>query len=230
MTTHMEDGALVRYLDEESESGERVEVGDHLSGCETCADRLSVLRTHARTVSIALRAADPAGHANPRPGPRWGLRAAAAVLVVLSIAGAVRPVRAWIVERAVALWAAIGGGAEEREPPASGVEPMAPSRVAFVPTGGSFILELAGRQTSGTIRLEGVEGDTAYAAMIGGTGVGDLVVLPGGLRIVNPPASDGSYLVRLPRRLAGVSVVVGGEPPRAFDPDGPAMEIELRRR
>jgi hypothetical protein len=187
---------------------------------------LAELEHRARALRVALRAADrPSRPA--RPAPRWGLRAAAAVLVLLAIGGAVRPVRAWIVERAGALWTALTGG-EERPP----VPPVPPAltAVSFVPADGPFTIELAGRQSAGALSLEAVPGDTARATVLGGSGAESLVVLPAGLRIVNPPASAARYRIALPARLGPVRVIVGGAAPRVFDPAGPPLEIDLGAR
>jgi hypothetical protein len=226
-TMHLEDGALIRYLDQECDGDEQATVRGHVDACGACGGRLAELERRARALRVALRAADrPSRPA--RPASRWGLRAAAAILVLLAIGGAVRPVRAWIVGRAGALWSAITGGSES---PAR-VAPVPPvqTAVSFVPADGPFTIELAGRQSAGALSLEAVPGDTARAAVLGGNGAESLVVLPAGLRIVNPPASAARYRIALPARLGPVRVIVGGAAPRVFDPAGPPLEIDLGGR
>jgi anti-sigma factor RsiW len=226
-TMHLEDGALVRYLDQECDGDEQAAVRGHMDACGACAGRLAELERRSGALRVALRAADRPPRAVPA-APRWGLRAAAAILILLAVGGAVRPVRAWIVERAGALWSAITGGSESPAP----VAPVPPvqTAVSFVPADGPFTIELAGRQAAGSLSLEAVAGDTARAAVIGGRGAESLVVLPGGLRIVNPPTSAARYRVALPARLGPVRVIVGGAAPQVFDPAGPPVEIDLGGR
>jgi anti-sigma factor RsiW len=224
----VEDGALVRYLDGQAANGERADVAAHLAGCGRCADRMAELARATGAVTAALRAADPAVPRG-RVRPRWGLRAAAAVLVLAAVGGAVRPVRAWILERAGALWEVVTGrgdpgGRPGRQGPASSAS------VAFVPTGDVFALEVTERQQGGVLQIETVDGDTAVAVVLGGTGREDLVVLPSGLRIVTGPTAGASYVIRVPARLASVRVVLGDEEPRDYRPGGPPVEIPLGRR
>jgi anti-sigma factor RsiW len=226
-TMHLEDGALVRYLDLECDGDEQAAVRGHVGACGACAGRLAELERRSRALRVALRAADRPPRAVPA-APHWGRRAAAAVILLLAIGGAVRPVRAWVLGRAGALWSAITGGSESPAP----IAPAAPveSAVSFVPADGPFTIELAGRQAAGSLSLEAVPGDTARAAVIGGGGAESLMVLPAGLRIVNPPASAARYRVALPARLGPVRVIVGGAAPRLFDPAGPPLEIDLGGR
>jgi anti-sigma factor RsiW len=228
-TMHVEDGALVRYLDEECDGDEQAAVRGHVEACGACAGRLAELARRARALRVALRAADRPARAAPS-APRWGLRAAAAVLVLLAIGGAVRPVRAWVLDRAEALWTALTGGVEPPPLAPVGLVPPVQTAVSFVPAQGTFTIELAGRQAAGVLALEGVPGDTARATVLGGGGAESLVVLPAGLRIVNPPASAARYRIALPARLGPVRVIVGGAAPRLFDPAGPPVEIDLGGR
>jgi hypothetical protein len=228
MTTHVEDGALIRQLDREDIPEEQADVAAHLEACPRCTVRLAELAHAGDALSTALRAADvPAPRR--RPVPRWGLRAAAAALVVVGIGGAVRPVRAWILERTGMLWEAVTG----RSAVPTAIAPAAPDRsasVAFVPSGNEFTLEVTAHQSGGVLRLETVAGDTAVAVVLGGSGLEDLVVLPTRLRIVNPEASSASYVIRLPARLARVRVLVGGRVPWDYHPGETPVEIDLGNR
>jgi anti-sigma factor RsiW len=227
MTTHVEDGALVRYVDREDAPAERVDVTGHLAGCDRCTARLAELTRAGDAFSAALHAADVPAPAR-RPAPRWGVRAAAAVLVLGGIAGAVQPVRAWILERTEALWTAVTGRSTPVSTPVP--DPVRSASVAFVPSGNEFTLEVTARQAGGVLRLETVAGDTATALVRGGSGAEDLVVLPSMLRIVNPSSSRASYEIRLPARLARVRVRVGAGEPWDYRPGSGTVEIELENR
>jgi predicted anti-sigma-YlaC factor YlaD len=227
MTTHVEDGALVRYMDDECDAVERVEVEEHLDGCDTCGTRVAELRRHAATVSTALRALDRSLPGR-RPARRWGMRAAVAALVVLGVAGSVQPVRAWIIGTTKALWATVMGTRDESPGPPSGVPVR--SAVTFVPTGTDFTVEIGSWQRAGRLVVDGVPGDSATTVVIDGSGTEDLIVLPAGLRIANSEASSASYEVHLPDRLVRIQVRVGNAPPVTFDPKRGSMGMDLRHR
>jgi hypothetical protein len=227
MTTHVDDGTLIRVLDRECEPDELAEARGHLDACDDCAGRLARFRQQSSALSLALRTADrPARPA--RPAPRWGLRAAAAILVMLAVGGAVRPVRAWIIERAVALWSALGGGSPDAAPPA----PAGPreTAVAFVPAAGTFTVELNGAPAGGRLVVEAVGGDTARAVVLEGGGDEALMVLPSGLRITAPAGSRATYRLRLPARLGPVPIRIADQAVREFDPARSPLQIELRPR
>jgi anti-sigma factor RsiW len=226
--THLDDGTLVRFLDRECEAEEQTAVRGHLDGCEACAGRLARFDAGSTAFSAALQAADGQTPRAVRPAPRWGLRAAAAVLILLGIGVSVRPVRAWIIQRAGAVWTALAGGFA----PAAPAVPAAPAEtsVSFVPSDGAFTIELSGRPAAGRLVVEAVAGDTARATVLDGSGAEALVVLPSGLRISGPSGSSARYRVLLPARLGPVRVLIGGEAPRVFDPAGPPLQIELGRR
>jgi len=229
MTTHLDDDVLVRHLDREDGPAERVEVTRHLESCVRCADRLAGLSRAGAAFSAALRAGDVAPPRVPRAAPRWGLRAAAAVVFVAGIAGAVRPVRAWILERAEALWVAVTGPREPAPPSPAPGRPRSAS-VAFVPVGDELTLEVTTPQAGGGLRLETAAGDTAVVRVEDGTGAEDFLVLPSRLRIVNPPGSAARYLLLVPARLARVRVVVGGARPWDYVPGGGPVEVPLGSR
>jgi anti-sigma factor RsiW len=220
MTEHLEDGALVRHLDDQAPAPERAAAAEHLRGCDRCARRMGELARAADVLSSALRAAETSD-LHGRPRRRWGLRVAAALLILVGVGGTVRPVRAWIVNRAVLWWNGVTGAeGTPRIPP-----PPRPSRsasVAFVPVGSEFTLEVTAWQREGTLRIETVVGDTATATMQGGSGAEDLVVLPTALRIMGGPTSTASYVIRVPERLRRVHVRVGDAPPWDYHPgEGP---------
>lgn len=226
--THMDEGALVRFLDGECEVEEREEVAAHLEECGDCTVRLRQLDAYGRTVSVLLRQADL-----PRRRSRWPgrVRAAAAVIVLLGIAGSISPVRAWILDRTQAIWSAVMG-----ETPAAVEEPQTAAQeeetasVRFVPAAGPFLVEIATGQTQGSLVVETTDDATASARVRGGSGSEHLVVMPNGLRIENETQSGASYRVRLPAALDDVAVVVGDGAAQRLSPTNAGLrwEIDLR--
>jgi anti-sigma factor RsiW len=222
-TTHMDDGALVRWLDGEALGEERHALAAHLTACAACEARLAAIRDRAARVSRELVALD--GHA-ARPLPRrsaWALRAAAGFAVLLGVGMAVEPVRAWILERADHVWTVVAG--ERGNPPvapdqtAPAAAPAAGS-ITFVPAGDVFVLEVTSRQAGGEVVIETVGTGTASATVTGGTGAESFVVLPAGLRIVNDAASRAEYLVQVPGGLSAIVLAVADGPRRRYQPAG----------
>lgn len=202
-------------------------------------DQTDLLNRRARRLSALLREADPpvppmvfpaeriARAVRRRTVVRWRVAAAIALLAVASVG--VRPVRAWILQAAQALWSVAGGA-----PPAATVRPPAAvagaSTVTFHPSAGSFALRVTQPQAGGTLTVETTAGAAASAEIAGGGGGGELVVLPDGLRIVNDSASASSYVVRLPAAVARIEVEVGRASRRVLTPGGPGARwvIDLR--
>ncbi len=217
---HLEDGELLRYLDGESEHGDRAAAEHHLAACADCRTRLETLERRARAVSATLRAAD----VSPPPvrlvemrrtrlawlsGPQ--LKAAAVIVALLGGALTVRPARAWLVDR----WHDVrtvftGDETAPPEPvPAAGEQPS--GSVAFVPAPGAFVVRLAARQLGGTLRAVTSGDSVASARVIGGAGGIDLVVLPDGLVIRNDSRAAASYILRLPVAVTELVVEVVGQ-------------------
>lgn len=221
MTLHIDDGALVRWMDDECDRTERGTLVAHLETCSDCRGRLGTLRTRADRVRVLLQLTDTTRQGKGRRRP-WPLHAVAASLLLLAGGLLVEPVRAWVVDRVVGAWAAVTGGASETSQPAAAPQAPALPRpeggVSFVPTGDVFTLEVSARQRTGTLSVSLVQGETARAVVRGGAGDEALVVLPAGLRIENDTDSEADYLIELPAGLAAVRVLVRGEPPRVLDP------------
>ena len=182
-------------------------------------------------LSALLKASDPPSRALAFPGERIarsrrrralvrGLAIAAAVL--LAGAALVPPVRAWIVGAARQLWA----GAPPRQASLpGGAQAAAPAnRVAFAAGGDVFTVSVATRQAAGALRVERSTDAAVHAALTGDPAEAALVVLPGGLRIVNGMRVRQDYLVRVPASVARLEVRIGDEPPRtiALDAAGQA--------
>jgi len=150
--------------------------------------------------------------------------AVAAVVLLLLASGilAVRPARAWIVERTLELWTLMTGGMDDLVAPDD--EAVAPSAtatsVSFAPSGDHFLIQVSGYQQAGTVTVETAEVSEVTAEVRGGAATEDLVVLPDGLRIVNTMQSAANYHVVLPATLDEITVVVAGHVAANFRPRG----------
>jgi hypothetical protein len=214
--THIDDGALVRFVDGECDAEEAALVRQHTAVCKQCRSRLGEIESRMRLVSQALKQAEPRPRAAPTPGRTW-LYAAAAAAALLAVAVGVQPVRAWIAQRGQALWHLVVGS-DVQESPGGPATEMPAASISFVPAVGSFEIVLAGRQAEGTLEVRVGEDPSATATIIGGAHTEGLVVLPNGLRIENDPTSTGSYELVLPSTLSPVLVVIGDEPPLELEP------------
>ena len=227
MLMHADDGMLVRLLDGETDASERQDLEDHLDACATCMERLDSLRGDAELVHEALRVWDDGVARRRGRVPTW-FRAAASILLLLGVAGAVQPVRAWIIDGAQAIWSVLAGDppiAESATP--GGREEGSLATVSFVPRDAVFTLDIAARQSAGSLLIETADRMEAEAEIFDGAGREDLFVLPAGLRIVNDPSSRARYVVRLPRSLATVRVTVAGESTLALEPAGMTSRWEI---
>lgn len=221
--THPDDGDLVRNLDGACEPEERQAVAAHLEGCPECAARAGTLGRRAARLARLLGEVDQPAPLAELPGARlarvrarhtalrW--RVAAAALLALSGTLAVRPVRAWIVGAARAIWSIPAGSPRSaRRPaptPAAAPEDTA-GAVVFKPAAQVFFVRVASRQLAGALVLESGDGPTARAVVAGDRAQAELLVLPDGLRIGNRPDADASYVVRVPW-AARVMVQIGSE-------------------
>ncbi len=237
---HLSDGDLVRFLDTEGEPAERERMDGHLRRCDPCGQRLDSLRRRSQRLSVLLTQTAPAAPepdvlAVARTRKTWGvqpwLRAAAAVLVVLSAALLAEPVRAWVADF-LGITRTELAAPPQPEPGATPVTPVAPeagTRVGFTPTTAEIELDVASYQAGGAIRFQA--GEVAEVTVQVQEGTADLLVLPSGIRIRNTPESTADYQVTLPDGVRQVRVRVGGGAPRVI----PAARIaagerlELRR-
>lgn len=234
----IDDGVLVRYLDDELSASEREGVERHADACIECTERIDVIRRRSETLGRLLREVDAAWVA-PRAAARQGRRrpvlsrklvAAAAVLLVVAAVSVVSPLRAWIVERSQALWAfVIGSPASEGEGPHDDLAPAQQqpfASVSFMPDARTLVIEVAERQVAGTVTVESVASSMVSATIIDGVGPGDLVVLPGRLRIANTTSSTASYRVAVPPEIERVEVWVAGTAVATVQPSEPGQQWE----
>ena len=218
MTDHLEDGALIRFIDGEANAQERTAVETHTVDCPACATRLAELRRLSASLSAAFTAADvsprrfvypPVSRRSRRS--RIPLSAAAGILLVVgAIAAAAPPVRAWIRAR----WVELRGATSQQRGSAPPTPQNArPTTVRFVPRDPSFTIELTSPQSGGVLTVDVSEDTIATAVLSDGSGEREeLVVMPMGLKIVNHTSTVASYVVRLPRTITEVTVHVGSGP------------------
>jgi len=90
--------------------------------------------------------------------------------------------------------------------------------VTFKPAAGSFVIRVVRPQVGGTLTIETTPGEAASAALTGGRGEAELVVLPDGLRIVNDSLSSTNFVVKVPRRMARIEVGIAGRTTRVLVP------------
>ncbi len=246
--THLDDAELVRLLDGAAEDVAPA-WAEHLAACTACSARRDAVAHRGARLARLLAATDPAPRAlilrtTPAQGrvfawsrPRlaaWPPRrlAAAAALVVLMAGGVVPPVRAWVAERAVALWHALTGHERPAAAPASvpAPEPGAGS-VSFPLAEPVFTIQVTSHQAEGLLTVDAGTRPEAFAAIARGEGPAELVVMPDGLRIVTTSGSTRSYHVRVPPSVTRVVIEVGGAAARVIPapPSGLPMVVNLQR-
>jgi hypothetical protein len=238
---HADESALVRHLDGEGSPEERASVSAHLAACEECDRQYRTLAARAKAFADLLARTDPL----PRP---FALRlerrtarsrfrpwaaAAAALLVVGSIALVVSPGRAWILERWADVRRLLGAPLASPDP-----QPPAPAAVdtvgvvSFTPASDILIVRVTARQAEGSLLLETTTAPAA-SAVVSNRGGGDgeeLIVLPDELRIANTTTSRATYRVVLPSRIRRVVVLIAAEPPVSIAPlvPGDRRSLDLR--
>lgn len=89
--------------------------------------------------------------------------------------------------------------------------------VRFVPVGGVLEVELAHAPAGGALELRVVEGAEASAQVVGVAEA--VVVLRGGVRVLNSAGSTARYRVAVPEHVTEVRVRVGGGEARSFPVD-----------
>jgi hypothetical protein len=233
---HLDDGAIVRFLDGEAAADERAGVEAHLAACPRCTERLAALRRRSVNLGVLLArgdfavppvAAAPVDDLAARRAARrapmhpW-LQAAAVAMLMVSAGLFAAPVRDWV--RGLAS----GGGSPAAEQPASAPTatsaevPLAGARIQFTPEGAELSVEIAHPQAGGALRLESSAGSTASAEVRApaGTAPAELLVLPSALRIANDPASVAEYRVTVPASVRRVRVRIGSGPPNVVEGAG----------
>lgn len=224
---HLSDGELVRIMDGQAEPGEREWGRDHLATCVACNRRLRELRRRSSAISALLAEADVEVLATLRDaGPRVARKAAAsaarhrrvvwmraASIAALVVAAGVLagPARAWVTNWVVEVWTGMSPdrprpAVEAGAPPEDVVEVSA--RVRFEPAGGELSIELASAQDAGRLELRVGDDPTTLVEVLGEAADAELLVLPGGVRVLNSPGESASYRVTVPASVRTVRIFV----------------------
>jgi len=238
---HIDDGELVRYLDNELELDSLGVVRGHLTECGDCQARFEAIRAQAERLQEALAMLDPtpsvasadsdAEASIPSipssPAVDWRWRLAAMLVVVVGITLTVTPARAWLLDRLESVKTLIAPA--EEAPAASQPETSATaSSVLFEITDTILFVEFAMRPAAGTLSLEPGSSETGVSAtMRGGAGSDELIVFGNGVRVVNTTESTADYLVTLPTRVALVEVRIGRAVVARHRLDGSAATWEM---
>jgi hypothetical protein len=212
---HLENGHLIRLLDRECPPEEEARINRHLRDCVTCRQNAAELEHLSDRFRLALQHGDGAeGTAHtPARAHRWPRRRlvqAAAIFLVVAVAAS--PARGWLVEG----WHAIRSlFTEAPAPPPPREEPAidvaeTTAVVTFAAAGSDFSLEVISTQGRGTVFITVDSVPSASARVLGGDGSEELVVLPGGLRILNAAASTASYEIVLPPAVRNIEVRIAG--------------------
>lgn len=245
---HLDDADLFRLTDGACSDHEALALRRHLESCPSCAHRAAEVETQSKTLAELITRAGPIRVTTSRTdlralapsvrSPLWRTRrslgVAAGILLLVTAGLVVPPARAWLASR----WSQLT--APRQEPPEGEHGPgsdtaLAPERAAIVfrPRGPHVVVEVANRQADGTLRIMIEPGASVVAAIHGGEGAEEFVLLTDGIRFANPEASTATYVVRIPPVFSSVSVVIAGQEIARLDipPGGPsvAQEFMLRR-
>ena len=246
---HLDDGGLVRLLDQEGSAGERARLGVHVGACDACQRRQEALATWTRAVSEVLTRSDMpvrtfglARDGRDRGAIwRWWPAAAAAVLLVVGTVALAAPLGTWMVERWGALrHVLLTPGAPRRAPTRVGDQapPQASSApvgvVSFTPDSDVLLVRVAKRQAEGSLVVEASPAPTASATVRGQGEHEAIVVLPAELRIANTAASRATYRITLPAHLKRLVVQIDDEPAVSLTPVAPGeshtLDLKTKRR
>lgn len=232
--THLAEGTLQAYLDDEVTGRDRAAAAEHLLVCGECRAALDALRAANALLSEALAELDVAV---PAGSPRRALRKRAryrgaslvrAAILVLMVAAAASatvpgsPVREWIAQ---AVTPPADPAVPEAAPVESVVEAPAVGR-ASAPAGiaipGLRAADIVVNGLRGaTIRLVRTDGTGMAVSAVGGEQ--DPLFRMGSGRIEVVGGSGGVLLVEVPRDLASFRLVVDGE--RYAESAGGALRV-----
>jgi len=215
MTDHVNDGDLVRLLDEGPE-GQLISALQHVTSCADCSTRLESLRKRGQRMTTLLNDTDPPVPRFHLPAPSRNRALAAAAVLTLVLGGSlsVQPLRAWIIAQGRAVF----GRSESVTPdgmtvtnvvtptPDAGV-----TSVSFSPRDTVLVIEVMTWQRRGGLVIRAGGTAEITAATVEPNDEDGFVVLPNGLRIENTDRSIATYQVTVPRSILRVNVRVSGQ-------------------
>ncbi|MEJ2215760.1 MAG: zf-HC2 domain-containing protein [Gemmatimonadota bacterium] len=217
--THVDDGVLMAYVDDELSPPARAATAAHVLACPECRRRLDELAAADRLLEDALAFADgpaPVARAHSRFRAETGahrmehrgafartfIRVAGLVLLLAAGASAAvpgSPVRNWIRSTLV-----------PKEKPAASTSPAnAMSGVSILPVNGRVDIAVSNAAPGTRLRVRAVDGPRATVTVPGTRKVPEFHTSPGRIDVVG--AVD-SVLIDVPKAATEVHVTVNGEP------------------
>lgn len=216
--THLEDGTLQAFLDDELAPGERAQVAEHLLGCERCHETYeSLAQANALfTQSVSVLDVEPparkratSGSSPVSTGTASFVRAAALVLVLAAAASAAvpgSPVREWVL-RTVDRTSQPAGPEDPAPGATADRRPSAPAGVAVHPSNGSVLVALNGLEAM-EVRLETASGTLARVSVVDAEREPGFRTSAG--RVEVRDGTGGSIRVRMPAGVSGARLEVDG--------------------
>lgn len=217
--THVDDGVLMAYMDEELSPSARADTAKHVLACPRCRERLDELAADGRLLQEALALVDrpaPVERAHARfrgrtAGHRWSpgrsvsgtafIKAAGLVLLLAAGASAAvpgSPVRNWIRTTLVS-----------REKPAAANRADTMSGVSILPANGHVEVAIS-RAAKGTrLRVRVVDGPRASVTVPEARKLPQFRTAPGRIDVVEPA---DEVLIDMPKTATEIEVTVNGDP------------------
>lgn len=222
--THVDDGVLMAYMDQELTPSARADTARHVLACPQCRERLDELEAAGQLLDGALALTDrPApverAHARLRSAVHAGqpggrslfaspfVRAAGLILFVAAGASAAvpgSPVRNWIRSTLVS-----------RETRAASTDPAdRMSGVSILPVDGRVAIAISDAAVGTRLRVRGVDGPRATVTVPEARRLPQFRTSPGRIDVVGP---TDEVLIDVPRAATDVHVTVNGDPYVAGD-------------
>jgi anti-sigma factor RsiW len=216
--THLDEGTLQAFLDDELPPADRAAVAEHLLACASChAAHEELMQANALfSQSVAVLDVEPptrtpvtrAVRTGARVGTSSFVKAAGLILALAAAASAAvpgSPVREWIVRVVEPEPAVVETEPTPTAPPVAAAP--APVGLSIAPAEGRVVVALS-ELDGATIRLEGVEGERARVSVTGAQGDPVFRTMAG--RVEVRGCEGGVVHVRLPEGAASARLEVEG--------------------